>query len=115
MSRAQIIHSLLIVAGLAAGGQAQPLENALGNWKIFHGGGEPIFVRLSPGGIAHYRGDGGVQGSWKLVKGCLQLSWQDGWRDVIIRRGQGYRKLGYAPGHKLEGPPDHETAAYRRP
>lgn len=115
MSAARIIHALLLLAVLAGGGWGEPLENAIGNWKIFHGGGEPIFVRVSPGGVAHFRGDGGVQGTWKLVNGCLQLSWQDGWRDVIIQRGRVYRKLGYAPGRKLQGPPDHETPAYRIP
>lgn len=113
VNRALVLGTLMLM--LSGFAQAQPIQTALGNWKIFHGGGEPIFVQVLPDGIAHFRGDKGARGSWKLVQGRLELSWQDGWQDVILRRGKSYRKLGYAPGHSIQGPPDHETAAYRRP
>ncbi len=114
VSKARAAVQVLLLLLLTASGQAQPIGNAVGNWKIFHGGGEPIFVQLRPGGVAHCRGANGTRGTWKLVDGRLELSWQDGWRDVIIWRGNSYRKLGYAPGHPIQGPADHETAAYRR-
>ena len=110
---AMLRFSLLLF--LAAPVLAQPIEQAVGNWKIFHGTGQPIFVQVIPSGTARYRGGKGIPGSWKLVEGRLELKWNDGWRDVIVRRGSTYRKLGYGPKHQGQGPPDHETAAFRRP
>lgn len=94
---------------------SEPIEKPVGNCKIFHGDGRPIFVQVRPNGTAHCRGSEGTQGSWKLVDGRLELQWSDGWRDVVVRVKSTYRKLGYAPGHQGQARPDHETAAYRRP
>ena len=107
-------HFLLFLL-LSASSGAQPIEHAVGKWKIFHGGGQPIFVQVNSDGTAQCRGAEATRGAWKLVGGRLELTWNDGWRDVIVRRGSTYRKLGYGPKHPGQGPPDHETAAFRRP
>ena len=102
---------LLFILSLPA--LAEEAIKPLGRWKIFHSDGRPIFVTVLPDGKATCTGAEATEGNWKLNQGRLDLVWSDGWRDLIVVEGKGYRKWGYAPKASLDSPPGNKTAAYK--
>ena len=84
----------------------------VGKWEAGQGNGQSFFITLNVNGEA-WKSSGPGAGSWKWVDGEAQITWYDGWHDVIIKRGSGNRflKLGYEPGKPSEGTPSNVGAA----
>jgi len=81
-----------------------------GDWTVGDGAGGKFTITLKPDGSAHKTmGDG--SGTWTVVKGEAQISWEDGWHDVIRKTGSKYEKAAYAPGASLSGKPDNVADA----
>ncbi len=62
-----------------------------------------IFVRanfvitLKPDGVARKTIGPKNSGTWKVVNGEAQVSWDDGWHDVIRKVGNKYEKAAFSP------------------
>jgi hypothetical protein len=65
---------------------------------------------LKPDGSAH-KTMGNGSGSWTVVNSEAQISWDDGWHDVIRKNGSKFEKAAYAPGVSLSGKPDNVADA----
>jgi len=81
-----------------------------GDWTVGDGAGGKFTITLRADGSAHKTmGDG--SGTWTLANGEAQISWDDGWHDVIRKAGAKYEKAAYAPGASLTGKPDNVADA----
>ena len=82
----------------------------LGRWRVGNGTGDALFITLTPDGQAR-RSNGDAHGTWIANRGEAVISWDDGWRDVIRRVGDGYEKAAFAPGRSFEDRPANVTQA----
>ena len=82
----------------------------LGEWKVGDGTGGTFVITLKPGGVA-YKTKGPGKGTWTVVNGAAQISWEDGWHDVIRKVGSKYEKAAYSPGSSLSGEPNNVDSA----
>ena len=84
----------------------------VGKWEAGQGNGQGVFITLDANGEA-WKSTGPGAGNWKWVDGEARITWDDGWHDVIIKRGSGsrYLKLGYEPGRTFEGIPSNVAPA----
>lgn len=88
----------------------------LGDWKVGDGAGGTFIISLKVEGQAHKTNGGGGDGTWKVVNGEAQVSWDDGWHDVIRKAGNKYEKAAYSPGKALtEDPSNVAEAVYTEP
>ncbi len=82
----------------------------LGEWRVGDGTGGTFLITLKPDGVAHKTlGSGG--GVWNVVNGEARIAWDDGWHNVIRKRGGRYEKAAYSPGSSLSGAPAHVAEA----
>ena len=82
----------------------------LGRWRVGTGNGETLFITLTPNGEAR-RSNGNTHGTWTTANGEARITWDDGWRDVIRRAGNGYEKAAFAPGRSFDDRPTNITEA----
>jgi hypothetical protein len=88
----------------------------LGDWKVGDGMGGTFIITLKPDGLAHKTNGGGGEGTWKVVHGEAQVSWDDGWHDVLRKVGNKYEKAAYSPGTSLNDKPSNiAEATYTEP
>lgn len=88
----------------------------LGDWKVGDGMGGTFIISLKPDGLAHKTNGGGGEGTWKVAHGEAQVSWDDGWHDVIRKVGNKYEKSAYSPGTSLSDKPSNSAeATYTEP
>jgi len=88
----------------------------LGDWKVGDGNGGTFVITLKPDGQAHKTIGSGGEGTWKAVNGEAQVSWDDGWHDVIRKSGNKYQKAAYSPEKSLsEEPSNVAEAVYMEP
>jgi hypothetical protein len=78
----------------------------LGVWKVGIGGDSSgtFLIKLKNDGVAE-KTTGSHGGRWTIVNGEARCSWDDGWTDVIRRRGGHWEKAAWAPGSSLDDPP----------
>ncbi len=87
----------------------------LGDWKVGDGVGGTFTISLKVDGQAT-KSMGNSSGAWKVVGGEAQVSWDDGWHDVIRKVGNKYQKAAYEPGRSLsEEPSNVADAVYTEP
>jgi hypothetical protein len=87
----------------------------LGDWKVGDGIGGTFTISLKVDGQAT-KTNGNSSGTWKVVGGEAQVSWDDGWHDVIRKVGNKYQKAAYSPGRSLSGQPSNVAdAVYTEP
>ena len=82
----------------------------LGRWKVDDGLGRKFFITLKPDGVAR-KTLGSEKGTWTVVNGAAQISWDDGWHDVLRKVGSKYEKVAYEPGRSLTETPSNVTPA----
>jgi hypothetical protein len=95
--------------------QASRSDRALftGEWKVGTGaGGDTFLLTLAADGTAT-KNIGSLRGTWEVVGNQAQITWDDGWRDVIRRSGGRWEKAAYAPGRALTDSPSNVTRAAR--
>jgi hypothetical protein len=92
---------------------ANPQKNAefAGNWKVADGDGTVFYVVLKPDATATSTWGEGQHGTWKLIGDKAQVTWSDGWVNVIYKSGTAYKKNAYAPGAHLDGMPTNSSSA----
>ena len=98
-----------------ATGEAAPGRgHFIGRWEVGMGGSVPgsFITTLDRDGSAH-KTVGGHSGTWTYIDGHALVTWDDGWRDIIIEVGKGYEKRAYEPGRKLTETPTNVTWAKR--
>ena len=94
-------------AGAAVVGRAR----YLGDWKVGDGTGRNFVITLKPDGVAHKTLGLKDTGTWKVVNGEAQVSWDDGWHDVIRKVGNKYEKAAFSPHKSLSDEPSNVTEA----
>jgi hypothetical protein len=84
----------------------------LGEWKVGIGGDNSgtFTITLKRDGVAE-KSMGTHVGTWKVVNGAAQCTWDDGWTDVIRRNGSKWEKAAWSSGRSLDEPPDNVAAA----
>jgi hypothetical protein len=82
----------------------------LGRWKVDDGMGRKFFITLKPDGVAR-KTLGSRNGTWTVVNGEAQVSWDDGWHDVLRKVGSKYEKVAFEPGRSLTESPSNVTPA----
>ena len=82
----------------------------LGKWEVGDGNSGSFFITLEPNGEAS-RSLGANHGTWAVVGEEVRVSWDDGWRDVIRKVGDGHEKFAFAPETTLEDKAANVTAA----
>lgn len=53
-------------------------------------------------------------GTWKVVNGEARVVWSEGWRDIIRRDGDRYRKIAFAPGKDFDSPESNTDTATKK-
>ena len=87
----------------------------LGDWTVGDGAGGEFTITLKSNGSAHKTIGSSSGGTWTVVNGEAQITWDDGWHDVIRRNGSKYQKAAYSPGASLSGKPDNVADAHKHP
>jgi hypothetical protein len=84
----------------------------VGKWEVGVGafGAGHFFITLDPNGEAR-KTLGSSHGTWTLVDGEAQISWDDGWHDAIRKVGSKYEKRAYEPGKNFSDEPSNVTDA----
>jgi len=84
----------------------------LGDWTVGNGAGGTFTITLKSDGSAHKTlGSGG--GTWTVVNGEAQITWDDGWHDAIRKVGAKYQKAAYSPGATFSDKPNNVTDAVK--
>ncbi len=82
----------------------------LGKWEVGTGNGDHFFITLNADGTAK-KSIGATHGTWTLVDGEARITWDDGWRDAIRKRGSHHEKAAFEPGHTFDDAPSNVTDA----
>ncbi|MDA8698404.1 hypothetical protein N9M41_07985 [Rhodopirellula sp.] len=53
-------------------------------------------------------------GKWELVDGEVRVIWSEGWRDIIRRENDAYRKYAFGPGKDFDSPPSNSDTAHKQ-
>ena len=53
-------------------------------------------------------------GRWEVVNGEARIVWSEGWRDIIRREGDRYRKIAFEPGKDFDSTSANEESAERK-
>jgi len=89
-------------------------EEFVGRWDIGRpkGEGKPAFViTLSADYSAQKSHVPRATGKWRWINGEAHVVWSDGWRDVLRKEGDRYRKIAFRPGTNVDSPADNTDSA----
>jgi hypothetical protein len=82
----------------------------IGKWEAGQGNGQTFFITLEADGTAK-KSIGPPHGTWTLFDGEARISWDDGWHDVIRKRGSKHEKVAFGPGKTFDDEPTNITEA----
>jgi hypothetical protein len=82
----------------------------IGKWEVGQGNGSHFFITLDANGTAK-KSIGASHGTWSLVDGEARVTWDDGWHDVIRKRGSKHEKVAFEPGKTFDDAPSNVTDA----
>jgi hypothetical protein len=82
----------------------------IGKWEVGQGNGDHFFITLNEDGTAK-KSIGTSHGTWTLVDGEARIAWDDGWHDVIRKRGSKHEKVAFEPGKTFDDAPSNVTDA----
>jgi hypothetical protein len=82
----------------------------VGKWEVGQGNGSNFFITLNEDGTAK-KSIGASHGTWTLVDGEARVAWDDGWHDVIRKRGSKHEKAAFEPGKTFDDTPSNVTDA----
>lgn len=94
-----------------------PVSEYLGVFEVKDDDGDVFNILILPDGKAitnWYKGETGARGEfgdWVVEDDHINLSYDSGWKDVILKNDEGYLKLGYAPGITLNDQPSNQGQA----
>jgi hypothetical protein len=78
----------------------------IGKWEVGQGNGDTFFITLNDDGTAK-KSIGSPRGTWTVVDGEARIAWDDGWHDVIRKRGSKHEKVAFAPGKTFDDEPSN--------
>lgn len=81
-----------------------------GKWEVGDGSGRRFVINLKENGDAE-KSLGAAHGTWTLVNGEAQITWDDGWHDAIRKVGSKHEKFAYEPGTSFSDKPHNVTEA----
>lgn len=119
-----LLLSLLTLSILFANGCATSKSSAagrefVGTWAAKDTEGDLFNIVIYDNGTAitnWSKGESGAKGEfgrWEASKGTISINYDDGWCDVISRKGKGYYKKSYGPGASVSGNPTNQGPAKR--
>jgi len=82
----------------------------IGKWDVGDGAGGKFHITLDSDGDAR-KSIGSTHGTWTLVDGEAHIAWDDGWHDIIRKKGSKHEKLAFEPGKGFEGTPSNVAEA----
>jgi hypothetical protein len=82
----------------------------IGKWEVGEGNGGHFFITLDSDGNAK-KSIGAAHGTWTVVDGEARITWDDGWRDMIRKRGSKHEKVAFEPGKTFDDAPSNVTEA----
>jgi hypothetical protein len=83
----------------------------LGDWTVGDGAGGKFTITLKPDSSAHKTVGDRHDGTWTVVNGEAQITWDDGWRDAIRKVGAKFQKAAYSPGTTFSDKPNNVADA----
>ncbi|MCA9043191.1 MAG: PQQ-binding-like beta-propeller repeat protein [Planctomycetaceae bacterium] len=93
------------------------LADFVGDWDIGRNSttGKAVFVMsLRADGTARKSHVPSSTGTWKVVNGEARVVWSEGWRDIIRRTGDHYRKIAFEPGKDFDFPASNTDTAVKQ-
>lgn len=106
-----------IQQGHTRNAETNGLQQFVGAWEIGRPetGGQPKFImKLNADFSASKSHVPQATGTWQWVKGEARIVWSDGWRDIIRKQGDRYRKIAFGPGLDFDAPASNTDSAYKR-
>ena len=94
------------------------VKDFIGRWDIGRpkNGGKPAFVMtLNADFTARKSHVPTATGRWRIVNGEPRVVWSDGWRDIIRREKNRYRKIAFRPGTDFDSRPSNTETADKLP
>ena len=85
----------------------------LGDWTVGDGVGGKFTITLKSDGSAHKSMGPKHDGTWTVVNGEAQITWDDGWHDAIRKAGAGFQKSAYSPGTTFSDTPSNVADAQK--
>lgn len=82
----------------------------IGKWEVGDGAGHKFNITLDSDGDAK-KTIGSTHGTWTLVDGEAHIAWDDGWHDIIRKKGSTHEKVAFEPGKGFDGPPANVAEA----
>jgi hypothetical protein len=109
---AATLAAAVITLGLS--GAAQAAVDFTGKYLTTDTGGKPMQITLAPNGHAwgHRPGEY-MKGNWAAGKRYAVIAWTGGWSTKLVKRGDHFKKLAYAPGQAPKGKPASKTLAVK--
>ena len=83
----------------------------IGKWECGQGNGDTFFITLNDDGTAK-KSIGSPRGTWTVVDGEARITWDDGWHDIIRKRGSKHEKVAFAPGRTFDDEPSNVGEAH---
>ena len=112
-SRAAAIITAAVIA-VCLSGAAQAATDFTGKYATTDTTGKPMQIVLAPNGHAwgHRPGEY-MKGAWAAGKRYAVISWTGGWSTKLVKRGDHFKKLAYAPGQAPKGKPASKAYAVK--
>jgi hypothetical protein len=82
----------------------------IGKWRAGTGDGREFEFTLEENGNAS-KNIGSPHGIWSWVNGEAHISWDDGWHDIVRKRGNKFEKIAFPRG--FENHPEKPTEAHK--
>lgn len=82
----------------------------IGKWEVGLGNGDTFFITLNDDGTAK-KSIGSPRGTWTVVDAEARIAWDDGWHDLIRKRGSKHEKVAFEPGKTFDDPPSNVAEA----
>ena len=95
----------------ASGSVVRGRARFLGDWTVGDGSGGTFTITLKSDGSAHKTMGERHEGTWTVVNGEAQITWEDGWHDAIRKVGSKFQKVAYSPGTTFTGKPNNVADA----
>lgn len=81
----------------------------VGTWKMKGSEGEVFHAVLKADGTSTSDWGPGEVGTWEVKDGKAYVTWTDGWKEIIEKTADGYKKYGFEPGKNFTDRPSNES------
>lgn len=111
--------SILFVNGCVTSSPSSAGKEFVGTWAAQDSEKDLFNIVIFENGTAitnWAKGETGAKGEfgrWEAEAGKITLTYDDGWRDILVRKGSGYKHMSYGPGAKTSDKPTNQGPASR--